>query len=94
MELNVIIYGVVIIFITIIMTMIGTTIFQVTMPVMSDVANSTNLINATDYNSSQNQIWDFVKIALFICIAVPFIFIAVKLFYKKEPTSYAEGEYI
>lgn len=91
-ELNVIIYGIVLIFIFIVIVAIGVTVLQVIMPITNAVANETDFINATEFEADQNQIWNFAKIALLICIAIPFVYIAIKLLYKEEPTAYI-GDY-
>ena len=90
MEIETIIFGFVIFFIVIITSAIGFTVMNTVMPEMSNVANKTSFINATEYNEKQDFIWNAVKIALFICIGIPLVFIAVRLLYRKEPTSYVE----
>ena len=91
MEIETIIFGFVIFFIVIITSAIGFTVMHTVMPVMSDVANQSSFINATEYNQKQDFIWNAVKIALFICIGIPLVYIAIRLLYRREPTSYAEG---
>lgn len=92
-EVNVLLYGVVLIFTFSITVMIGLTILQVVTPEMSKIANQSSFINATEYEEDQTIIWDFTKIALFICIAIPFVFIAMTLLYKKEPVAYLGDDY-
>jgi len=91
MEIDTIIFGFVVFFIVVMVAAVGFTVMHTIMPVMSDVANQTSFINATDYNQKQDFIWNAVKIALFICIGIPLVYIAVRLLYKKEPTSYVTG---
>jgi len=88
MEIDTIIFGFVVFFIVVIVAAVGFTVMHTIMPVMSNVANQTSFINATEYNQKQDFIWNAVKIALFICIGIPLVYIAVRLLYKKEPTSY------
>jgi len=90
MEIETIIFGFIIFFIVIITSAIGFTVMNTVMPEMSNIANQTSFINATEYNEKQDFIWNAVKIALFICIGIPLVFIAVRLLYRKEPTSYVE----
>jgi len=91
MEIETIIFGFVIFFIVIITSATGFTVMHTVMPVMSDVANQSSFINATEYNQKQDFIWNAVKIALFICIGIPLVYIAIRLLYRREPTSYVEG---
>ena len=90
-EINVIVYGIVLMFIVSITVMIGTTTLQVVMPEMSNVANQSSFVDYNDYTEKQDVIWIFSKIALFVCLAIPFVYIAIRLLYKKEPVAYADG---
>lgn len=92
-EINVIVYGIVLIFVFMITVMVGTTILQLVMPEMSKVANQSSFIDIDEYNDQQDIIWNFSKIALFICIAIPFIYIAMRLLYKEEPIAFVGDDY-
>jgi membrane protein implicated in regulation of membrane protease activity len=91
--------GILFVFIGIIAFMIGTTVLQSTMPVLNTMQNSTPIFNnssyfnQTGYIGQRDMIWTAANIGMYIILGTVFLYLAMRLLFRREPTSESYGGY-
>jgi len=92
---NVALNVIVLVFIIGIIWFIGNLIIGVHMhPLMKSLnPNNTQGITGNEYETKANFFWSSSKLVWYILIAIPFVYIILKLLYEKERTSVPYGGY-
>jgi hypothetical protein len=60
-------------------------------PVFNATAHSSGFVNVTTYETKEAMIMNVFYIVLGIMVIAPFAYIAVRLFFKREPEPYERG---
>ena len=89
------IYGLVGLFAMVLLYFTGITIISFVSPIISDMnPNSTTGVSGAEYDAIIDDLEQAPHHVFYIAFAFIFIFIAVKILYKRESTSvYSEGGY-
>lgn len=75
-------------FVSILMLMMGNTIVNgYVAPVMYDIADNSTLVNGTLYRQQITPVVSAFNITLYIFMALPFIYLFVRMLLKKEQTA-------
>ena len=72
---------------------LNTVIIGNIVPVFDDIANTSGFVDADRYSSGSNVAVSTFYFAFAIMIIAPFIYLMVRLYFKREPEPYIQGGY-
>lgn len=56
-------------------------------PIFNDIANETSYVNYENYTARESQFTNIFYTTFFILYATPFLFLIVRLLFRREPTT-------
>lgn len=94
MEFNMIVKVFTMVFIAVILFMVFNTMMgSFIQPTFSDIAHNTTMINITRYDAAEANFMSALYVVLGIFIIIPFAYLLIRLFFKREPVAYDRGAY-